>query len=703
MERTEPYTQEQPIQIRSKANGLTRAIGGLIEQDDRWEHHKESVRQTNSGIVHIPARDPHVRHFQLSQYGFEGQRILNESLKNPQFWERYTPVLVVKGTDKFANNPPKVYSRVDGSNRFTENPLTPDQNPTGIPFAYDKTLAQPAAYDIDSTKGPFITMPEYVTDYPDTVTQALGQLYQEFAEQFKVLIETNREWSTDYRFIQNIGVQIDMSALTPEFLQKATTMGVDDVREILRGRIFEIENSMAMYQLLNRVFQPVPDGETAKFPAEMGQFEQQWRMSLQHIRDTTRKKIAIVGVTDAKYQSMKREEFGITDPDEELTDDHVYSRSGFDRVMSPEQLKAYMLECAKEGKESEFLFYTRSSDDVSVLKDPTKPNPQTILDDPETRRFIKEYTITPNIDAPGTPPEKMINDSKRYMEPMGMAVEIAKPQDFEDMYSDAVRREIVLRQLKNLAGNKSFFTPGFKQRLIDELGVGFREVFSDYSFTDSNTEQRASFYKMLQEIRVDTNHENDLNGILTTEGVVAISKIGIDLSKGIDNAFGLNLLHQAAQPLAKRATKLVERVITEVPADQLLSDNFSRYLNQRHINPIDVATGKVGVRMKPRDHSYGAYGHHTLQFNNMTGVTKFMSDLDGRGIYTLQPELMNPTININGLDFMRIERVFMTMVDGQVRFLTAFNSLMPLGTEEAGKNNVHGNSMTHWAPIYWSA
>ena len=114
--------------------------------------------------------------------------------------------------------------------------------------------------DIQSAVKSVLRFPKYVVAYPKIVIEALSQLYMEYNKAFSILVETNREWATDYQYCMgqewpiNHFVQIDMAGLPQPLLHTITSMSVEEVRELLRRYIFEIENSLAMYQILMRTF-----------------------------------------------------------------------------------------------------------------------------------------------------------------------------------------------------------------------------------------------------------------------------------------------------------------------------------------------------------------------------------------------------------------------------------------------------------------
>lgn len=332
----------------------------------------------------------------------------------------------------------------------------------------------------------FATFPEFKTEYPPVVINALAQLYDEYNQAFTSLVERNREWPTDYQYAMkpngtplNRWVQIDMVGLPVDFLEKAEAMDVDEVRESLRGNIFEIENSLAMYQLLENLFANAK-GESV--------FNQQFRQSLDDLREEHGKPIALLAVTDQKYEAMRESEFG-KKPEDELTDDEVYELSGFDRFFGPEEFQRYLEE---NNGNCDYLLYARTSDPLNSLIDPSSPKDPSILADSESRRIIKAHVITFNIDDPrwlvGDP--RRINDTKGYLEPMNMAVSVTNADDLLDLRmknylrSQGTPNALIEHGAVRLRAKPEQGTYGCYGHEVGELGdSGFRNTLADNILT----------------------------------------------------------------------------------------------------------------------------------------------------------------------------------------------------------------------------
>lgn len=275
--------------------------------------------------------------------------------------------------------------------------------------------------DITSSIGPFFALPEYRTRYPHVVIQALGELYLEYNHAFGPLLAANREWETDYQYCcrgsvpVNFAVQIDMIGLPDSFLSFVETLPAATVREVLRRRIFEIENSLAMYQFLERIFSAPRRGSV---------FQERFRSALADIRARFNMPIALLAVTDQKYLAMRESEFGCNG--ELLPDDEVVARSGFDCFFGPAEFQRHV---ARRGGRCAYLLYARTSDPVAKLKHPDLVVEHPLLSDPELRRIIKAHALTLNVDAPDMDFAQRINDTKAYAVPMGMAYPVASLAD----------------------------------------------------------------------------------------------------------------------------------------------------------------------------------------------------------------------------------------------------------------------------------
>ncbi len=277
--------------------------------------------------------------------------------------------------------------------------------------------------DIESSIGRFLVLPGYRVTYPKSVVSVLMSLYAEYNQAFRPLVQANREWNTDYQYCTtpdgipvNGWVQIDMVGLPQGFLDIAESRTKEEVCAVLRNSIFEIENSLAMYQFLQEIFST---------PLNNSMFKRSFRASLDRIRQKHGRPIALLAVTDQKYLDMKATEFG-AGPDDTLTDEDVERLSGFDHFFGPEDFREYL---KAHGGECEYLLYVRSSDPVPKLKCPDVTVEHPLLGDEAMRRIIKAHSLTFNVDAPDMPYDARINDTKEYMFAMGMAFPVEEEED----------------------------------------------------------------------------------------------------------------------------------------------------------------------------------------------------------------------------------------------------------------------------------
>lgn len=284
---------------------------------------------------------------------------------------------------------------------------------------------------IRSAMGPFYSFPSYNINYPQVVKEALFRLYAEYNQQFDRLRELNREWSSDYQLCTNADggscnrwVQIDMVGLPARFLEVAPMFSASEVAEALRRHIFEIENSLAMYELLQEVVQTP--------------FKQMFRASLEELRRRHQRPIAVLAVTAEKYNALLADEFGKM-PGEVLSDEEVKQRTGFDRVFSPDDFRRHVHERGK----CEYLLYVRSSEPVSELRKPGSTSAMNMLNDDLLRQIVRENSLTFNIDKPGASAAERINDTKAYMPPMGMACPISA---VEDLFTTGLRNHLAANQ-----------------------------------------------------------------------------------------------------------------------------------------------------------------------------------------------------------------------------------------------------------------
>lgn len=291
--------------------------------------------------------------------------------------------------------------------------------------------------DIPCYPGEFKTYPDYKVPYPSQVLEALGELYKEYNAAFRDLVELNREWPTDYQYCfdrdgepVNYFVQIDMVGLPTDFLEAIPLMTKNEIKTVLRSNIFEIENSLAGYELLQKIFAPEGTDESL--------FKNHFRKAQDDLRNLYGRPIALLAVTEEKYGLMKAYEFG-AGIDESLSNAEVRERSGFDALWGPEEFKQHLEE---NGGECEYLLYVRSSSPTAKLKNPQLEVKQPLLADEAFRRVIKANAITFNVDGPEMDGEARINDTKSYLLSMGLAFHLQR-MDGQDPFSQIFTSEFM--------------------------------------------------------------------------------------------------------------------------------------------------------------------------------------------------------------------------------------------------------------------
>lgn len=262
-------------------------------------------------------------------------------------------------------------------------------------------------------------LPNYQVEYPQSVVDALGILYQEYNQAFIPLIDANRENRTDYQYCfsnsncdpTNFMVQIDMCGLSSDYLANAVNLDSYEIAQDLRRKIYEIENSIADYVYLSAVGVDI-------------------RPALDSIRERFGRPIALLATTNRKYGEMRVAEFGESKEGDVIEGERVKSISGFDAFFGPDEFLKYIEE---NNGECEFLLYVRSSAPKEQLRNPSLRETQSLLQNAELRRIIKANTITFNIDNPDDPfgAAQRINDTKLYMPSMGMGYPIYSVSDLQ--------------------------------------------------------------------------------------------------------------------------------------------------------------------------------------------------------------------------------------------------------------------------------
>lgn len=288
-----------------------------------------------------------------------------------------------------------------------------------------------------SSLSPTKSFPGIRVKYPMVLENALKTLFDEYNQVFSSLVGANIEWEKDYQycFVNSMPVnyiaQIDMCGISNYELSLINDFDLDTAVSFLRNRIFEIENSWALYQILGSV---CSTAERTSF------YRVQTRRMLDEIRARFKRPIALLALTQEKYESVKACEFG-RGQGEVLTSKEVFELSGFDNLFGPndflDHLKGSSYSC-------EYLLFVRASDPIEKLRKPETVVAQPLLSVPKIRKIIKENSITLNIDNPdwGRFDSRRLNDTKRYLSDMQMGFSVFSYEDIQaDSFDAYLRRQ----------------------------------------------------------------------------------------------------------------------------------------------------------------------------------------------------------------------------------------------------------------------
>ncbi|MDA9128961.1 hypothetical protein N9J72_00595 [Candidatus Gracilibacteria bacterium] len=278
---------------------------------------------------------------------------------------------------------------------------------------------------IFSSSGKNITFQEaqIQISYPTQIKQALIDLYKEYNLYFgKVITECTQGQTQypsigDYKTTSNF-VQIDMMGIPKGFLDfvQENNIPIALVKEVLRKKIFEIENSVAAYSLLSHI--GTPEGNSV--------FNQGLKAGIKSINSSTGKNVILLCLSQEKYESVMRFDIGIQNIDNYERKD-ITSSTGFYDVYSPADLQRSIEE------NEDILFYTRSSLDIGDLKKPNGTIANTLLGEKDVFEYVRSRSITHNIDNPNGSSENTTNDTKKYMPQMGIGYPVSS---IEEIYTE---------------------------------------------------------------------------------------------------------------------------------------------------------------------------------------------------------------------------------------------------------------------------
>lgn len=253
---------------------------------------------------------------------------------------------------------------------------------------------------IPSTIEGFNVLPEYEISLPESVTSALGTLATRYNQAFsdKVMLGHVEE-DSDYQHTKNPDgpysstfYQIDMAGLPSSFLDRCVdgTFTPEQIEQIVASRVFEYEDSMAMYNLMRGI---LPEHGFAKGFDE----------ALDALKDHTDMDEVVVAAVDGdKYRALLATELG---PDHANID--VKQVSGFDRYVGPDEI---------DELGSHTLVYARTSPPPKAQAKPELYNISNVphLADRDKRSHLRSMSMTLNIDGPHDPnnPRRRANDTK---------------------------------------------------------------------------------------------------------------------------------------------------------------------------------------------------------------------------------------------------------------------------------------------------
>lgn len=311
-------------------------------------------------------------------------------------------------------------------------------------------------YEGDEAPG---ALREYKVEFPPSLNQAYALLAQKHDDALMLVAKRHAEWKTDYQYApQSLAFQIDGPAYPDQFLAYAANISPDVLAEFLQGRIYEVENNIAGYDLNGRLW---PDGTTNKT----------WHETLEKVRQQTGKKVAVLASTNEKFDALLLSELGKdTLPSEKET----RTRTGFDTFMGPNELIAQYKKY--DGQNSDYVFFGRTSYPTQWLEDPTTSVHEPFLANPILRQFVRAYAITHNFDNPEHDlyDPRVITDTKAALCLIGAAHLV---NTSEDIYS---QKFLAFLNEKNIGPDKVVFLNELTPGKIKKLGKNLERYLFNY-------------------------------------------------------------------------------------------------------------------------------------------------------------------------------------------------------------------------------
>ncbi len=228
--------------------------------------------------------------------------------------------------------------------------------------------------------------------YPLEVVKALEIILQDYSQAFDEVVRL-RQGNDGYQpacfngVYRNFGYQIDMVGLSLEELEKFTGADPQEIAQILRTRIFEIENSLAMYNLMSGIFSKTRDySHESFFGTNLDSAIKTWEIYYG-------KPLVLSTTTEGKFRAMLLSEFGLENSSS-LTPELVRERTGFSDFLSPEDLQRLI----KQSNIDNYILYMRTSYPTFFLKNPNQKVEIPLLEEGHLVQTIRRRAITFNVD-----------------------------------------------------------------------------------------------------------------------------------------------------------------------------------------------------------------------------------------------------------------------------------------------------------------
>ncbi|RMD76855.1 hypothetical protein D6810_02805 [Candidatus Dojkabacteria bacterium] len=561
-----------------------------------------------------------------------------------------------------------------------------------------------------------------------------------------------------------IGLQIDMAFIPREIREIAHLFNQQELEKALKMLIFEIENSLAMYHLTASMGAEVSEIEVDGQRQQVlvyGQFMMRWHKMIELLKEYYQERlgrpviIVVAGGSTEKTLSMLRYEW--FNPNVEPGDDlfakgqetEVYikdgdglsklkicSPTGFSELWGPRRVLQFLVESILKRRKGETqkdepqpIIYLRSSLGTSILRrtgdfistiSSFDRNPYLLLkevlglDDDSIESMMRDYgitkedlfrelmgiVITPNM-RPGD------NDTKGYMEEMGMGIEF---RSIFDLFSHEAIAIAALNSLPFQKGNK------------------YKE-FSE-NINDSNDQNKAKTFieDLILYLRYWVIQRKNTAEIPVDKEVIRRIE-GRNFIQYL--AAGRNLTPEDCEPFLRRLiNSLIEMIINggEIPK-KLTKQDKNKQGGEAATSTIRVEA-LMGVKaqllfqsgiqifsegsseelwFKPRGLSFGAYGHIRPEGNPQrpreaardywrSVIFNLLNGLE----YVAQRALPNFVFNLEGLEgeghqgqgiYQGIHRLFFVLTqgeNGELKYQLAggFTNLVP--AESGSSVPVHG-------------